>query len=50
MERKSYPSDLSEAEWQIIELMIPPAKTGGRPREQDMREIVNVIFYLLRDG
>jgi putative transposase len=50
MERKSYPSDLSDAEWQIIEPMIPPAKTGGRPREQDMREIVNAIFYLLRAG
>lgn len=50
MERKSYPSDLSDAEWQIIEPLIPPAKTGGRPCEQDMREIVNTIFYLLRAG
>ena len=50
MERKSYPSDLNDAEWQIIEPLIPPAKTGGRPREQDMREIVNAIFYLLRAG
>jgi len=50
MERKSYPSDLNDAEWQIIEPLIPPAKTGGRPREQDMREIVNAMFYLLRAG
>ncbi|HID20390.1 MAG TPA: transposase [Methanophagales archaeon] len=41
MERKSYHGDLSDAEWQIIEPLIPPAKTGGSPREQDMREIVN---------
>ncbi|MBK5191518.1 MAG: IS5 family transposase [Methanosarcinales archaeon] len=50
MERKSYPSDLNDAEWQIIEPLIPPAKTGGRPREQDMCEIVNAMFYLLRAG
>lgn len=50
MKRKSYPSDLSDAEWQIIEPLIPPAKTGGGPRKQDMREIVNAIFYLLHVG
>jgi len=33
MERKSYPSDLTDAEWEIIEPLIPPAKSGGRPRE-----------------
>jgi len=50
MEQKSYPSDLSNDEWQIIEPLIPPAKPGGRPRKQDMHEIVNATFYLLRAG
>ena len=50
MKQKSYPSDLSDVEWQIIEPLVPPTKPGGRPRERDMREIVNAIFYLLRAG
>ncbi len=48
--RKAYPTDLTDAEWAQIEPMIPPAKTGGRRRTQDMREILNAIFYLLRSG
>jgi putative transposase len=50
MERKPYPSDLNDAEWKIIEPLIPPAKTGGRPRSVDMREVINGIFYELRSG
>jgi putative transposase len=47
---KAYPSDLTDAEWQQLEPLIPPAKPGGRPREQDMRKILNALFYLLRSG
>ena len=50
MERKPYPSDLNDAEWQIIKPLIPPAKPGGRPRDTDMRQVLNGIFYLLRSG
>ena len=50
MRKKSYKSDLSDKEWQIIEPLIPPAKPGGHPRTVDMREVVNAIFYLLRTG
>jgi transposase len=50
MERKPYPSDINDAEWKIIEPLIPPAKTGGRPRKVNMREIINGIFYVLRSG
>lgn len=50
MERKPYPSDLSDAQWKIIEPFIPPEKPGGRHREVDIREVVNAIFYLLRSG
>ena len=50
MERKPYPSDLNDAEWKIIEPLIPPAKTGGRPRSVNMREVINGIFYELRSG
>jgi putative transposase len=45
-----YPSDLTDAEWAILEPLIPPEKPGGRPREVDMRAVLNGIFYVLRAG
>jgi putative transposase len=48
--RKPYPSDLTDIQWAIVAPLIPPAKSGGRPREVDMREVVNAILYLNRSG
>ena len=45
-----YPSDLTDAEWSHLEPLIPPAKSGGRPRGTDMREAINAILYILRTG
>jgi putative transposase len=50
MERKKYPSDLTDHEWELIEPLIPAAKSGGRPRGTDMREAINAMFYVLRTG
>lgn len=50
MDRKTYPSDLTDIEWLILEPLVRPAKTGGRPRTVDIREILNAIFYILRSG
>ena len=50
MERQAYPSDLSDAQWLLLEPLLPPAKPGGRPRTVNVREIVNGIFYVLRTG
>ena len=50
MARMPYPSDLAEAQWKLIEDLIPPAKPGGRPREVVMREVLNAIMYVLRSG
>ena len=47
---KPYASDLSDAEWTLLEPFIPPAKAGGRPRSVKMRQILNGIFYVLRSG
>ena len=47
---KPYASDLSDAEWAILEPLIPAAKPGGRPRSVNMRQILNGIFYVLRSG
>lgn len=48
--RKPYPSDLTDAQWAFLEPLIPAAKDGGRPREVDMREILNALFYINRSG
>lgn len=50
MKRKPYPSDLTDTQWQELAPLIPPAKPGGRPRQVDMREVVNAILYVLRSG
>src|SRR5262245_949756 len=48
--RKPYPSDLTDAQWALLEPLIPPAKPGGRPRSVDMREVLNTLFYQNRSG
>jgi len=50
-ERKSYPTDVMDAEWQRIAPYLPERKSPrGRRRVQAYREIVNAIFYVLRRG
>ena len=50
MSRKGYPSDLTDAQWQLIQPLLPAAKPGGRPRKHDLRAIVNALFYVNREG
>ena len=45
-----YPSDLSDAEWALIAPLIPPAKRGGRPRDVNLREVMNGVLYVLETG
>lgn len=49
-QRKAYPSDLSEAQWELIEKLVPETKPGGRPPTHPRREVVNAILYVLRSG
>jgi putative transposase len=48
--RKPYPSDLTDGQWELIELVIPTAKPGGRPRGVSMREVLNAMLYINRSG
>src|SRR5262245_17892030 len=51
--RKKYPSDLTDEQWALVAPLIPPAKSGprgGHPRQVDMREVLNTLFYLNRSG
>jgi len=47
---KSYPTDLTDEQWQVVQPLIPSAKPGGRPRTVDMREVLNTLFSLNRTG
>jgi len=50
----TYPTDLTDAQWKLIAPFLPlpksNAKIGGRPREANLRVIVNGILYLNRTG
>ena len=50
MKRKAYPTDLSDAQWEELAPLLPPAKPGGHPRTVDLREVINGILYVLRSG
>ena len=45
-----YPSDLTDAEWQILAPLLPPPAETGRRRSWPMRELMNAIFFVLRGG
>lgn len=47
---KSYPTNLSNSQWQLLKPLIPIAKPGGRRRSVDIRAILNAIFYVLVTG
>src|SRR6266851_3669312 len=49
MPRVSYPTDLRDAEWAILEPLLPLLRSLGRPRA-DLRAVVNAIRYVTRSG
>lgn len=49
-QRKPYPSDLSDSEWEVLKPLIAAPKGFGHPVEVDFREILNGIFYVQRTG
>jgi len=49
MRTQSYPSDITDEQWALIEPHIP-VYPGGRPRKTALRDVVDAIFYVLRTG
>jgi putative transposase len=47
--RKPYPSDLTDGQWEVVKPLIPSSSVG-RPRQVEMREVLNTIFYQNRSG
>ncbi len=50
MTRPRYPSDLTDRQWRRLEPHLPGAQPGGRPRSVGLREVVEAILYVLRNG
>ena len=45
-----YTSDLTDAEWKLIEPLMPSRSPIGRPRTTDLRAVMNAIFYIASTG
>ncbi len=50
MTNQTYPTDLTDRQWNCIKDLIPAPKPGGRPRSLDMRQVINAILYLVVTG
>src|SRR5918997_2222297 len=48
--RRGYPSDLTDAQWALIEELLPEPSTDGRREKHPRREIVNAVLYVVRSG
>lgn len=48
--RRAYPSDLTDAQWELIASLVPASKPGGRPAAIQRRELVNAMLYVLHTG
>ncbi|SDK05867.1 Transposase [Nonomuraea jiangxiensis] len=47
---RRYPSDLTDAQWALIEPLLPPPRPGGRPEKHPRRDVVDAILYVVRTG
>src|SRR6476469_5359121 len=50
MSNPTYPTDLTDRQWDWIKDLVPAAKPGGRPRRLDMRQVVNAMLYVVVTG
>ena len=49
-EGQRYASDVTDAEWALIEPLMPAAKALGRPRATELRAVLDAILYIARTG
>jgi putative transposase len=50
VKKQLYPTDLTDSQWDIIQEILPPAKSKGRPRSLDLRQVINAILYIVVGG
>ena len=49
-QRRRYPTDLTDAEWEQIRPLLPKPPKQGRKPKTELREILNAIHYMARSG
>ncbi len=49
-ERRAYPSDLTDAEWLLLEPLLPVTTPRGQERIHSYRELINALLYRLSTG
>jgi len=49
-DNKRYPSDLTDAEWSLVEPFVQQKPGPGRPHDVDLRDIVNALFSMTCTG
>ncbi len=47
---KRYPTDLNARKWNLLRGLLPAALPGGRPRQVNLRKVMNAILYIVRSG
>ena len=45
-----YPTDLTDAQWAVVEPLLPPPDRTGHPRHHDLRAVVNALLYMVHTG
>ena len=48
--RTAYSTDLTDAQWRLLEPLVPAVKAGGRPAKYERREIINALLYVTKNG
>lgn len=48
--RRVYATDLTDAQWAVLQPLLPAPTRTGRPRTVDLREVLNALFYVVRSG
>src|SRR5215213_4058894 len=48
--RKTYPTDLSDAQWTRLQSYLPILRAERRPRTHSLRDVLDAIFYVLKSG
>jgi len=48
--RRASITDLTDAQWAVLQPLLPPPARTGRPRTVDLREVLNALFYVVRSG
>ena len=49
-ERKAYPSDLTDEQWEHIRILLPRPRGKGRRPSHSRRELLNGLLYIVRTG